>query len=123
MLFAVLPIVLIIGFVINKFMNDDASFSSTEYRENMKIGSPCNDYTVDNVMEYLQQEGFCPVIDLDDSKFIRFKYQTKNITLVVLDNFYRVSCLWRISRDDVNAEAMYVAAMNYSLEKVYFALK
>ena len=36
-------------------------------------------YTVENVMEYLRQEGLCPETDANDAKVVRFKYQRKSM--------------------------------------------
>ena len=78
-----------------------------------------NGYTIDNVMEYLRQEGLRPELDSNDAQVIRFKYQRKNISLAVIDNFCRVSSLWRASKDETNIDAMYASAMKVMEEYRY----
>jgi hypothetical protein len=126
-----------IGFVILESRDGNATFSSMEYRKYMDRGNKQDDmnikklfnssrkkktydgYTVENVMEYLRQEGLRPEIDADDAQVVRFKYQRKNISIAIIDNFCRVSSLWRATRDETNLEAMYASTMKVMDEYRY----
>ena len=81
-----------------------------------------DDYKVENVMEYLRQEGLCPKIDADNAHIVRFKYQRKIMSIAIMDNFCRVSSLWRVTRDETNLEAMYVAIMKVMDEYRYIRI-
>ena len=76
-------------------------------------------YTVENVMEYLRQEGLRPEADANDAKVVRFKYQRKSMNIAIIDNFCRVSSLWRAASDETNSEAMYAAVMKVMDEYRY----
>lgn len=137
MLFVIMPLLLMIGLVILESRDGEATFSSMEYRkymdrdnkqENMNIKKLFNSsskkktydgYTVENVMEYLRQEGLRPEIDADDAQVVRFKYQRKSMSIAIIDNFCRVSSLWRATRNETNLEAMYAAVMKVMDEYRY----
>ena len=122
-----MPLLLMIGLVILESRDGEASFSSVEYKKYMDCGNKQDDmnikklfnssrkkktydgYTVENVMEYLRQEGLCPETDANDAKVVRFKYQRKSMNIAIIDNFCRVSSLWRATREETNIEAMYAA--------------
>lgn len=134
MQYVIAPFVLIaIYMILNKLFGcyeEDAPFSSMEYRAYMskrnKTDKDMNlkklfgksagkrqqdDYTIENVMEYLRQEGLRPEVDADDKCVIRFKYQRKNVNVAIVDNFCRVGVVWNANDDDINAEAMCAASM------------
>ena len=126
MLFVVTPLLLMIALAIIAGRNGDASFSSDEYREmrerqeNMNLKKifgrsaekKTDDvFSVENVMEYLRQEGFRPELDSDDALVVRFKYQGQNITIAVVGNFCRFSSWWKLEREETNVEAIHAAAM------------
>lgn len=137
MLFVIMPLLLMIGLVILESRDGEATFSSMEYRKYIDRGKKQDDmnikklfnssrkkktydgYTVENVMEYLRQEGLCPETDANDAKVVRFKYQRKSINIAIIDNFCRVSSLWRAASDETNSEAMYAAVMKVMDEYRY----
>lgn len=81
-----------------------------------------DDYTIENVMEYLRQEGFRPIIDEDESCVIRFKYQHETFIIVVVDNFYRISSLWEFKSEEHNVDALYAASMKTMNEYRYIRI-
>lgn len=137
MLFVIMPLLLMIGLVILESRDGEATFSSVEYRKYMDRGNKQDDmnikklfnsshkkktydgYTVENVMEYLRQEGLRPEADANDAKVVRFKYQRKSMNIAIIDNFCRVSSLWRAASDETNSEAMYAAVMKVMDEYRY----
>ena len=137
MLFVIMPLLLMIGLVILESRDGEATFSSVEYRKYMDRGNKQDDmnikklfnsshkkktydgYTVENVMEYLRQEGLRPEADANDAKVVRFKYQRKSMSIAIIDNFCRVSSLWRATRNETNLEAMYAAVMKVMDEYRY----
>ena len=137
MLFVIMPLLLMIGLVILESRDGEATFSSMEYRKYIDRGKKRDDmnikklfnssrkkktydgYTVENVMEYLRQEGFCPETDANDAKVVSFKYQRKSMNIAIIDNFCRVSSLWRATRDETNLEAMYASTMKVMDEYRY----
>lgn len=136
MLFVIIFWILIVVCVMIEGRGGDPTFSSMEYREHMKRNNTQKDmnikklfnssskkkddsYTIENVMEYMREEGFRPEADSDDAKVVRFKYQRKTISIAVIDNFCRINSLWRAKRDETNVEAMYAAAMKVMDEYRY----
>lgn len=136
MLFVIIFFLLIIVCAMIESGDGDTTFSSMEYRKYMNRNNTQKDmnikklfnssrkksydgYTIDNAMEYLRQEGLRPELDSNDAQVIRFKYQRRTINLAVIDNFCRVSSLWRAKRDETNIEAMYAAIMKVMDEYRY----
>lgn len=130
MLFIIAPLLLMIVLIIIEERDCDTTFSSAEYRKTIKrnnrkaredmnlkklfcpSGKKAYDsYTIEDVMEYLRQEGLRPEIDQDDARVIGFKYQRKTIRLAVIDNFFRISSLWNAKQNEANIEAIYTTSM------------
>ncbi len=76
-----------------------------------------NTFTVENVMDYLKQEGYYSEIDEFDSRVIRFKYQDETISIVVQSDFCKCVTSWAINvdRNDVNAIKDAIQVVNNKL--------
>ena len=127
MLFIIIPLLLMIVCAMIEGQSGDPTFSSMEYRKYMDHNNTQGDMnikklfnssrkkktydgcTVENVMEYLRQEGLRPEADSEDAKILWFKHQRKGMSIAIVDNFCRVSSLWRATREETNIEAMYAA--------------
>ena len=76
-----------------------------------------NTFTVENVMDYLKQEGYYPEIDEFDSRVIIFKFQDETISIVVQSDFCKCVTSWAINvdRNDVNAIKDAIQVVNNKL--------